>query len=54
MIRTIQIGQTLIQGECTIEAIRLFQTGEMDPTGYGKITINGVTYRVRLVPQNWR
>lgn len=51
MIRTIEIGQTLIQGECEIEAIRVFHSGEMEPTGYGRITIGGVTFRGRLVPQ---
>lgn len=51
-IRTIQVGKTLIQGECEIETIRVFHTGLFDKTGYGRITIGGVTYRGRLVPKS--
>jgi hypothetical protein len=51
MIHTIQIGTVLIQGECEIERIRVFHSEMYEETGFGRITINGTTYRGRLVPQ---
>ena len=53
-LRTVRIGDTLVQGPCQIEGKRNHNTGKLDPNGMGIITDGGTTYRGELIPQTWK
>ena len=52
MIRCIQPSPNgpIVQGEAEIEGRRIFQTGEIDPTGRATITIGAQTFTGPLIP----
>lgn len=51
-IRCIQIGGPsgpVIQGPAEIETVRIFSTGEHEPTGYATITVAGQTFKGKMI-----
>lgn len=52
MIRSIQVSPNgpIIQGEAKVKTVRIFQTGQQEPTGRATITIGTQRFSGKLLP----